>query len=95
VIENMSYHLCPGCGARADLFSHGGGAAMAREAGVPLLGEVPLVRAIREAGDEGTPIVAAQPSHPQARVFFEIAERVLMRLDAARREGGAQLHVLS
>jgi ATP-binding protein involved in chromosome partitioning len=95
VIENMSYHLCPGCGARADLFSHGGGAAMAKEAGIPFLGEVPLVRAIREAADEGTPIVAANPSHPQARVFFEIAERVLMRLDAARREGGAPLHVLS
>src|SRR6185436_11778688 len=38
VIENMSYHICPGCGARADLFAHGGGAAMAAEAGLPLLG---------------------------------------------------------
>ena len=85
LIENMSYHLCPGCGARADIFGHGGGAAMAREAGIPFLGEIPLVRAIREAGDAGTPIVAAEPSHPQSRAFREIAERVAVRLSATRR----------
>ena len=85
LIENMSYHLCPGCGARADLFGHGGGAAMARQAGIPFLGEIPLVRAIREAGDQGLPIVAADPSHAQSRAFREIAERVLVRLTEARR----------
>src|SRR5205814_226234 len=83
VIENMSYHLCPGCGARADLFGHGGGAAMARDSGIPFLGEIPLVTAIREAGDRGLPIVAADPSHPQSRAFREIAERVLVRLAEA------------
>jgi ATP-binding protein involved in chromosome partitioning len=87
VIENMSWHLCPGCGARAELFGHGGGAAMARDLGVPFLGELPLVRAVREAGDRGVPIVAAAPSHPVSRAYREIAERVLVRLDeAARRE---------
>jgi len=87
VIENMSYHLCPGCGTRAELFGHGGGAAMARELGVPFLGELPLVRAVREAGDRGVPIVAADPSHPVSRAYREIAERVLLRVDeAARRE---------
>ena len=94
LIENMSFHVCPGCGERAELFGHGGGAAMAREAGIPLLGEVPLVRAIREAGDAGLPIVAAQPSHPQSRAFREIAERVLVRLAEAERVallGGAAL----
>jgi ATP-binding protein involved in chromosome partitioning len=89
VIENMSYHLCPGCGARAELFGHGGGAAMAREAGVAFLGELPLVRAVREAGDRGTPIVAAEPSHPVSRAYREIAERVLVRLDEASREQDA------
>jgi ATP-binding protein involved in chromosome partitioning len=80
LIENMSYHLCPGCGVRADLFGHGGGARMAHDAGIPFLGEIPLVTAIREAGDRGLPIVAADPSHPQSRAFREIAERVLVRL---------------
>ena len=85
VIENMSVHVCPGCGERAHLFGHGGGAEMARQAGLPLLGEVPLVTAIREAGDQGVPIVAANPSHPQSRAFREIAERVLLRLDDVQR----------
>jgi ATP-binding protein involved in chromosome partitioning len=88
VIENMSWHVCPGCGARADLFAHGGGAEMARLAGIPLLGEIPLVTVIRESGDRGLPIVAAEPSHPQSRAFREIAERVLVRLTEARRAAG-------
>src|SRR5438876_337430 len=52
------------------------------------LGEVPLVRAIREASDRGLPIVAAEPSHPQSRAFREIAERVLVRLAEAERVAG-------
>ncbi len=96
LIENMSYHLCPGCGTRADLFGHGGGAAMAREAGIPFLGEVPLVRAVREAGDSGLPIVAAQTSHPVSRAFREIAERVLVRLaETAARTASRGLDVVS
>jgi ATP-binding protein involved in chromosome partitioning len=86
VIENMSYHLCPGCGARAELFGHGGGAAMARELGVPFLGEVPLDRSLREAADRGLPLVAAAPSSPQSRAFHEIAERILIRLEEAERQ---------
>jgi len=85
VIENMSYHLCPGCGARADLFGHGGGAALAQQLGVPFLGEVPLAREVCEAGDRGLPIVAATPSSPQSRAFHEIAERILVRLREAER----------
>jgi ATP-binding protein involved in chromosome partitioning len=76
VIENMSYHVCRGCGHRAEIFGHGGGAAMAAEFGVPLLGEIPLVGAIREAGDAGTPIVAADPESPQALAFVEVAKRI-------------------
>jgi ATP-binding protein involved in chromosome partitioning len=90
LIENMSYHLCPGCGVRAEIFGHGGGARMAREAGIPFLGEVPLVRALREAADGGLPLVAAHPSHPQSRLFREIAERVLVQLAEARRAPAAR-----
>jgi ATP-binding protein involved in chromosome partitioning len=85
LVENMSVHVCPGCGERAHLFGQGGGATMARTEGIPLLGEIPLVTAIREAGDRGTPIVAADPAHPQSRAFAEIAERVLVRLAEAGR----------
>jgi ATP-binding protein involved in chromosome partitioning len=86
LIENMSYHLCPGCGARADLFGHGGGSTLAGDLGIAVLGEIPLVRAIREASDAGTPIVAAEPAHPQSRAFREVAERVLVRLTEVARQ---------
>jgi ATP-binding protein involved in chromosome partitioning len=83
VVENMSFHRCPSCGTVSEPFGHGGARRLAEETGVPLLGEVPLARAVREAGDQGAPIVTADPSHPQSRAFGEIAERVLVRLREA------------
>jgi ATP-binding protein involved in chromosome partitioning len=85
IVENMSYHLCTGCGDRAEIFGHGGGESMARQFGVPFLGEIPLVRAIRSAGDEGVPLVVADPTHPQSRAFMEVAGAV----DAQVRERAA------
>src|SRR3989454_5043150 len=41
VIENMSYHICSGCGERSEPFGHGGGATMAAQFGIPFLGEIP------------------------------------------------------
>jgi len=52
---------------------------------VTFLGEIPLVRDIRAAGDAGTPIVAAAPTHPQSQAFRAIAQRVLTEI-AARPE---------
>ena len=76
VVENMSYHVCRKCGGKHDLFGSGGGQQMARRFGIPFLGALPLVRELREGGDRGSPIVAANPEHPQAKAFVEIAERV-------------------
>jgi ATP-binding protein involved in chromosome partitioning len=76
VVENMSYHVCSGCGDRAEIFGHGGGAKMAEQFGIPLLGELPLNGAIRAAGDDGTPIVVAQPDAAESRAFRDIAVRV-------------------
>jgi len=76
VVENMSYYLCS-CGDRAELFGHGGGAAVAKQFNIPFLGEIPLVREMREAGDNGTPLVAANPEHPQSLAFRAIAQQVV------------------
>jgi ATP-binding protein involved in chromosome partitioning len=76
VVENMSYYICS-CGDRAELFGHGGGAAVAKQFNIPFLGEIPLVREVREAGDTGTPLVAANPDHPQSVAFRAIAQRVI------------------
>src|SRR6201988_3448206 len=59
IIENMSYFLCPHCGARSEVFAHGGARAEAQKFGVPFLGEVPLDIAIREQSDAGRPVTAA------------------------------------
>ncbi len=80
VVENMSYLVCSSCGHRAHVFSHGGGAEVAKQFNVPLLGEIPLVRDIVQGGDEGTPIMVSQPEHPQSRVFVDIAGQVLKQL---------------
>ncbi len=76
VVENMSYYLCS-CGDRAELFGHGGGAAVAKQFNIPFLGEIPLVRELREAGDNGKPLVAASPEHPQSIAFRAIAQQVV------------------
>lgn len=90
VIENMSYHLCVGCGDRAEIFGHGGGEKMSRQFGIPLLGEIPLERSIREASDNGRPVVAAEPDGPHGRAFRSIAGLIVNEVEApGRAEAGA------
>ena len=57
VVENMSYFLCPDNGKRYDIFGSGGGAAVADQFGVPLLGAIPIESAVRAGGDQGEPVV--------------------------------------
>lgn len=76
VVENMSYFLCPSCGTRSDIFSHGGARKEAERLGVPFLGEVPLHMTIREKSDAGLPVVATEPEGPHAKIYREIAARV-------------------
>jgi ATP-binding protein involved in chromosome partitioning len=92
VIENMSYHLCSGCGDRVDLFGSGGGKRIADEFRLPFLGEVPLVQEIREAADAGTPIVAAQPEHPQSQAFRRIAQQVIERVERESVDDSPLIH---
>jgi ATP-binding protein involved in chromosome partitioning len=75
VVENMSWFTCEH-GTRYELFGAGGGAELAETLGVPLLGQVPLVAALREGGDLGRPIVVTDPDSEAARVFAEMARRL-------------------
>jgi ATP-binding protein involved in chromosome partitioning len=76
IIENMSYFLCPHCGHRSDIFSHGGARREAERLGTDFLGEVPLDMAIRETSDDGRPITVSQPDSPYAQTFRAIAARI-------------------
>jgi ATP-binding protein involved in chromosome partitioning len=88
IIENMSYFLCPDCGGRHDIFGHGGARAEAEKLGVPFLGEVPLDMQIRETSDAGTPVVVSDPDGPHAKIYREIAAKVMAEI--ARYAGDEQ-----
>ncbi len=79
VIENMSWFRCEH-GASYRLFGEGGGQQLAGDLDVPLLGQVPLVPDLRAGGDDGNPIVVAEPDDEASQVFRSIAERVDVEL---------------
>jgi ATP-binding protein involved in chromosome partitioning len=85
IIENMSYFLCPKCGHRSDIFSHGGARHEAERLGVPFLGALPLHMAIRETSDAGRPIVVSDPLSPHAKLYKNIAEVIWASLGDARK----------
>jgi ATP-binding protein involved in chromosome partitioning len=85
IIENMSYFLCPQCGTRSDIFSHGGARHEAERLGVPFLGEVPLHMDIREKSDAGLPVVATAPDGPLAAVYRDVAAKVIEQLKGPSR----------
>ncbi|MFN2274400.1 MAG: Mrp/NBP35 family ATP-binding protein [Anaerolineales bacterium] len=72
VIENMSYLELPD-GSRMDIFGQGGGERLAEASGVPFLGQIPMDPAVREGGDQGTPIVVTHPDSPVAKAFVKLA----------------------
>jgi ATP-binding protein involved in chromosome partitioning len=82
VIENMAYLPCPHCDERIEVFGKGGGQAVAQAlsrlvgTNVPLLGEVPIDLQLREAGDNGTPLVLADPGSPAASALISVAQQI-------------------
>lgn len=85
IVENMSTHVCSKCGHEEPIFGTGGGARMAAQYGVELLGSLPLDIRIREQADGGRPTVVADPGGALARAYLDIASRAAARLQA----GGA------
>ncbi len=73
VIENMSWFTGDD-GTRYLLFGAGGGADLADQLGVELIGQVPMTIAAREGSDQGRPIMAHQPDDEAAVVFGRMAE---------------------
>jgi ATP-binding protein involved in chromosome partitioning len=86
IVENMSVYVCSNCGHTEHIFGAGGGARMAQEYGVRLLGELPLDAHIREEADGGRPTVVAAPESARARAYFEMARRTGAALAARARD---------
>jgi ATP-binding protein involved in chromosome partitioning len=83
VIENMSWFTGDD-GTRYEIFGRGGGEQLATQLGVPLLGQVPLVTALREGGDDGVPVTVSDPDGEASTAFAGIAERIAVDLAPKR-----------
>jgi ATP-binding protein involved in chromosome partitioning len=86
IVENMSVHVCSQCGHVEHVFGAGGGARMAAQYGVRLLGELPLDAHIRAETDGGRPTVAAAPDSPRAQAYFQMARRTAAALSQRVRD---------
>jgi len=76
LVENMSYFVSPSDNKRYDIFGSGGGEREARRLRVPLLGQIPIDIATREAGDRGMPIVGEDRQSSVTAEFKKIAENL-------------------
>jgi len=76
VVENMSYYQPAPGAAPAYIFGRGGGAALAKQLGIPLLGEIPLDSTVREGGDAGRPVMFTHPDSVASQAFKKVAERL-------------------
>jgi ATP-binding protein involved in chromosome partitioning len=85
IVENMSIHVCSNCGHVEHIFGEGG-AKMAQQYGVALLGELPLDARIREEADGGHPTVVAAPDSPRAKAYFQMARRAGAALSRRARD---------
>lgn len=84
VIENMSW-FSGDDGQRYEIFGSGGGQLLADEVGVPLLGQIPLVPALREGMDIGIPITVSNPEHEASKAYAAIAAKIANELAPKRR----------
>ena len=81
IVENMAWFTPKELpDNRYYIFGKGGAARYAAEAGVEVLGEIPIVQSIMEGSDEGTPAVATDPDVEQ--YYRQVAEKVVVALRA-------------
>ncbi len=90
IVENMSTHICSKCGHEEHIFGAGGGALMAAQYGVQLLGSLPLDIRIREETDGGKPTVVAEPDSRIAMIYREIARRTAAKLSLQAKDYAAK-----
>ena len=85
IVENMSIHICSKCGHEEHIFGTGGGARMAGDYEIDLLGALPLDINIREQVDSGKPTVVADPDGRVAAIYREIARKIAIKIsDSAK-----------
>ena len=88
VVENMAYFTPPDMPEKKYyIFGDGGAKHLAKEMGVPVLGEIPIEQTVRESGDNGLPIVLADDSSFSARAFVGATENMKQQLELRSKSG--------
>jgi ATP-binding protein involved in chromosome partitioning len=90
IVENMSTHICSNCGHEEHIFGQGGGASMANQYHVDLLGALPLDIHIREETDGGKPSVVADPQSRISQIYREIARKTAAKLSLQAKDYAAK-----
>ncbi len=80
VVENMAYFQCPHCGRETAIFNQGTGQKVAERLKIEHLGELPLDPALREAGDEGKPVLVEDPEGKLSERFHALAKNLAEKL---------------
>lgn len=80
IVENMSLHTCSKCGHEEHIFGEGGGARMAADYDLEVLGSLPLAMQIREQADSGKPTVVSDPDGRVAEIYRDIARKVAVKI---------------
>lgn len=80
IVENMSYFVCDNCDKKHTIFKQGGAQKLAKQMGLPLLGEVPLDPAVNEQADKGLSLSSLSKDQPPISKTTEDAYKKLADL---------------
>src|SRR5258706_2967141 len=80
IVENMAMHVCSNCGHIEHIFGEGGGARMAKDYNIEMLGSLPLDMSIRQMADGGKPTVVSDPDGPITKIYKEIARKCAAKI---------------
>ena len=87
IVENMAYYVCSHCGSREDIFGTGGAKKIAERLNIPFLGDIPLATRIRQASDDGYPVVMTDPESAHAKAFMAVAEKLAAQVSIRAMQG--------
>ena len=83
VVENMSWFTGDD-GTRYEIFGSGGGQDLADDLDVPLMARIPLLGAMREGADAGSPVTLVAPESDSAAAFDQLADAVIAKKPRVR-----------
>ncbi len=91
IVENMSSYVCVHCSQKEDIFGSGGAKRAAAFLGIPYLGEIPLLKPIRQTSDSGDPVAHSDPKGAAALIFKNIAQNLTDQVTSRRLRGDSKV----